>query len=86
MSAPKDLKAIFGRFAGQPLKDPDRMTADIDDVYAQMEQAAQANGFQLRVIFPGKPADFGHNPNRATVFAEVDKNGRFRVGNKFTIG
>jgi len=84
---PRDLTAIFGKFSGQPLKDPDRMATDMDGVLVAMEKAARKNGLELRVVFPDKPADFGHNPNRATVFAEQDaKTGKYTVGKKFTIG
>lgn len=83
---PRDLTKIFGKFSGQPLKDPDRMATDMDGVLVAMEKAAKKNGLELRVIFPGKNADFGHNPKRATIFATQDDKGKFHVGNKFTIG
>lgn len=84
---PPNLKAIFGKFSGQPLKDPDRLATDMDSVLVNMQNAAKKNGLELRVVFPDKPADFGHNPNRATIFVEQDpKTGKYTVGKKFTIG
>lgn len=86
MTQPHNLKAIFGKFTGQPLKDPNRLTCDVDGVLAEMASTAQKNGLELRVLFPGKMEDFGHNPNRANVTVEQDAGGKLRVGNKFSIG
>lgn len=81
-----NLNAIFGKYAGQALKDPDRLTCDIDGVYESMQSDALKNGLELRVLFPDSLADFGHNPNRANVFVEKDATGKLRIADKFTLG
>jgi len=87
MSKPKpNLTAIFGKYVGQTLKDPDRITCDMDSVLLAMQADATKNGLELRVLFPGKMADFGNNSNRANVFVEQDAGGKLRVANKFNFG
>ena len=87
MSKPKpNLTAIFGKYVGQTLKNPDRITCDMDTVLMGMEADATKNGLELRVLFPGKLADFGNNPNRANVIVEQDSGGKLRVANKFNLG
>lgn len=86
MTKPRNLKAIFGKFSGQPLKNPDRMTCDVDGVLSELADTARKNGLELRVLFPGKMHDFGANPNRVNIPVEKDSAGKLRVGKNFSIG
>ena len=81
-----DLAAIFGHFAGQPLKDPKRLTADIDTVAEQMRETAKQHGLTLRLKFPGMMYTQDAKPSRVNADVERDAKGGFRVKGNFRIG
>ena len=86
MKKTPDLKKIFGKFAGKELRDPNRLTTDIDSVLAQMETAAQKNGLKLRVWFPGTIGTMELRSDRVNAHVDQGADGKFRVSNKFEIG
>ncbi len=86
MSQKLDLTAIFGKFAGQPLKDPRRLTADIDTVAEQMRDTAKQHGLTLRLKFPGMMHTQDAKPNRVNADVERDAAGKFSVKGNFRIG
>jgi hypothetical protein len=62
----------------------------MDTVLMAMQADADKNGFELRVLFPGKTADYSYDkmllPNRANVLVEQGSDGKLRVTNKFSLG
>ncbi|WP_435641438.1 hypothetical protein [Micavibrio aeruginosavorus] len=81
-----DLSKIFGQFAGQTLKNPQRMTCDMDDVLTNMQDVAAQNGLTLRVKWEGRMHDQMHNPNRVNVNVETGADGKIRITPDFQIG
>ncbi len=81
-----DLSAIFGKFAGQQVKDPNRLTADIDTVAEQMRDTAKQHGLTLRLKFPGMMYTQDAKPNRVNADVEKDANGALRIKGNFRIG
>lgn len=51
----QSLKQIFGKFSGQPLLNPDRLTCDVDPVVEAIREEAAQHGLEVLVEFPGKP-------------------------------
>ena len=86
MSQNLNLTAIFGKFAGQPLKDPRRLTADIDTVAEQMREIAKQHGLTLRLKFPGMMHTQDARRDRVNADVERDAAGNFRVKGNFRIG
>ena len=81
-----DLNKIFGHFAGQTLKNPDRMTCDMDDVLTDMQEVAAKHGLTLRVKWEGRLFDQMHNPNRVNVGVATGPDGKIRITPNFQIG
>ena len=76
----KNLSALFNKFVGQRIKNPNRLTCDIDPVMYEMEGVARQNGLDLRVILPGEHSDRTPRPDRVTVYAaDQQANGSFRI-------
>lgn len=75
----RKLSALFNKFVGQALKNPRRLTCDVDDVLAEMDTVARANGVQLRVIWQGAGYDESLRDDRVTAYTEKNANGTFRV-------
>jgi hypothetical protein len=86
MSNNVNLKEIFGKFAGQELRDPRRLTCDMDPVLMDMDAAARKNGLQLRFLFPGGGATDDYNTKRVNAYAEKNPRGGWRVADKFDLG
>lgn len=80
------LSKIFGKFAGQALLDPNRLTCNMDPVLMEMDTEARKNGLQLRFLFPGAGATDDMQLNRVNAFAEKNAKGGWQVANKFYIG
>ncbi len=86
MRKSSDLTAIFGKFSGKTLKNPDRLTCDIDQTMYALEETAALNGLTLRVLFPGRPFTKDLRDDRVNIHVTEEANGAFRISSNFTIG
>jgi len=84
--APKNVTELFNKFAGRELKDPGRVTCDIDSTLGEIEQVAKDNGLKLRIWFPGTVGTMDYRTDRINVHVEKDAAGKFIVSDKFKIG
>jgi hypothetical protein len=84
---PQNLTAIFGKFAGQEVKDPQCETGGISDpVIEAMRAEATKHGFRLRVWFPGTRGTTDYRTDRVNAHIEQADDGKWRIGNRFNIG
>lgn len=83
---PKDIAALFNKFVGKELKDPQRVTCDLDHVYEEMKQVANDNGLELRLHFPGRPSTPDYREKRVNVLVKESADNRFVVGKTFGMG
>jgi hypothetical protein len=82
----KDITSLFNKFAGKELKDPNRLTTDIDNTFHEMQQIASNHGYKLRVFFPGDRGTTDARPDRVNVYVENNAEGRLIIQNRFKIG
>jgi hypothetical protein len=81
-----DLKAIFGKYAGQTLKDPNRLSCDIDSTAAAMQKTAADYGFKLSLKFPHTTMTTGAGKHQVDIDVEKNKAGKFVVTNRINWG
>lgn len=81
-----DLKAIFGKYAGQALLDPMRVTCDMDPVLEDMKIAASHVGLTVRVGWPDSKPNGRYNMQRMNVPVEKRDDGKFYILPNFTRG
>lgn len=81
-----DLKAIFGKYAGQALLDPMRVTCDIDPVLEDLKAAATHVGLTVRVKWPDSMGDTRYNMQRMNVPVEKRTDGKYYILPNFTRG
>ena len=80
-----NITHLFNKFAGMELRNPDRLTTDIDPVAAEMAQLAKDNGFKLRIKFPGKMFTQDFRTDRVNAHVVKGAKGKFII-QKFSIG
>lgn len=51
----RSLKEIFGRFSGQTILNPQRLTCDTDTVVEAIRAEAAEHGLDVLVEYPGTP-------------------------------
>lgn len=93
-----NLTAIFGRFAGKEVEmdnkqwSHDGQTYDQwvpkknDPVLAEMHDTARQNNLSLRVWFPGMMGTMDFRTNRVNARIAQGTDGKWRIGNSFSIG
>ena len=81
-----DLTTIFGKYAGQPLLDPMRVSCDVDPVIEDMQLAATHVGLTVRMRWPDSHADQRYNMHRVNVPVEKRDDGRYYIAPHFTRG
>jgi len=79
-----DLKKIFGQYTGQTLKNPNRLTCDVDTVLEGIKATADQHKLGLRVMYPGHRFTQEVNLNRVKVRVQ-DDGGVLKVSG-FSIG
>ncbi|MBI3441178.1 MAG: hypothetical protein HY052_05170 [Proteobacteria bacterium] len=80
-----DITRLFNKFAGKEVKDPKRVTTDIDLVLLGMAEVAKKNGLKLRVFFPGMVGTMDYKANRVNANIKKGTDGKYRVSH-FTAG
>lgn len=80
----KDIASLFNRFAGKEVQPPDAKNSDT--VIREMQKIASDNGFVLRVWFPGMGGTKDYRVGRINAYVEKGADGKYRVGNRFSIG
>lgn len=81
-----NLQDIFGKYAGQTLKDPMRVSCDIDDVLEDIKATASQHGYSLRVQWPSSCGDCRQNMGRVNIAVKEEGNGKLYIQNQFWLG
>ena len=81
-----NLQDIFGKYAGQTLKDPMRVTCDVDSVLEEIKATAAQHGYSLRVQWPNACGDCRKNISRVNLAVKEEGNGKLYIQNKFWLG
>lgn len=95
----KELSRLFGRFAGREVvMEEKKITAfgathrfykpnkPKSPVLKQMQKIAQREGYILRLHFPGRIVTKDLRFDRVNARIEKSADGKWRIGNKFTLG
>ncbi len=81
-----NLQDIFGKYAGQQLKSPLRMTCETDDLLDEIKTTASQHGLTLRIQWPHSCGDCRQNMNRVNLAVTDAGNGKLSIENKFWLG
>lgn len=88
MSDLSALKTIFSRYAGKPIKDPQRLTCDCDEVVESLAQEVRQAGYMMGGLYEKDMPAAGCMvfPNIVTSEFERDGSGRLRLTGNFKLG
>lgn len=73
------LTALFNKYVGKEVRNPARVTTDIDPVMEDLIMEAAEAGYMSQVRMPGKMYDCAMLRNRLQIHVDEGRNGKFMI-------